>query len=96
LHLTPHPALHTLFEALAYATGYQVYRLNNAKTGDFLLDDQRWIVIAAAAVGHCSAVAFWACSSKPAHRTSLAILPPSRREDYRRRLARRLARRRTY
>jgi prolipoprotein diacylglyceryltransferase len=51
LHLSPHPALHTLFETLAYAFGYQLYRRNRARAGDIIADDQRWIVIAAAAVG---------------------------------------------
>jgi prolipoprotein diacylglyceryltransferase len=51
LHLTPHPALHTLFETLAYVVGYQLYRRSRAQSGDILADDQRWIIIAAAAVG---------------------------------------------
>jgi len=51
LHLTSHPALHTLFETLAYAVGYQFYRRSRARSGDIIADDQRWIVIAAAAVG---------------------------------------------
>ena len=51
LHLSPHPALHTLFEALAYAVGYQLYRRNRSRAGDIIADDQRWIVIAAAAIG---------------------------------------------
>ena len=49
--LHPHPALHTVFEVLAYTVGYQVYRRSRARTGDFLPDEQRWIIIAAAAVG---------------------------------------------
>ena len=49
--LTSHPALHTLFEVLAYTTGYQLYRRSRARTGDFLGDEQRWIIIAAAAIG---------------------------------------------
>jgi prolipoprotein diacylglyceryltransferase len=51
LHLAPHPALHTLFETLAYVVGYQLYRRNRTRSGDIIDDDQRWIVIAAAAVG---------------------------------------------
>lgn len=51
MHLTPHPALHLLFESLAYVAGYQIYRLSRARHGDTLEDGQRWIVIAAAAVG---------------------------------------------
>jgi len=51
LHLSPHPALHTLFETLAYAVGYQLYRRSRSRAGDIIADDQRWIVIAAAAIG---------------------------------------------
>jgi phosphatidylglycerol---prolipoprotein diacylglyceryl transferase len=51
VHLTSHPALHTIFEALGYTAGYQLYRRNRKATGDFLHDEQRWIVIAAAAIG---------------------------------------------
>jgi phosphatidylglycerol---prolipoprotein diacylglyceryl transferase len=51
LHFTPHPALHTLFEALGYLTGYLLYRQTRDRTGDFLSDDRRWIIIAAAAIG---------------------------------------------
>ena len=49
--LTSHPALHTLFEVLAYTVGYQVYRRLRQRSGDFLPDEQRWIIIAAAAIG---------------------------------------------
>lgn len=54
--LTSHPALHTLFEILAYAVGYQLYRRSRQRSGDllphdFLSDEQRWIIIAAAAIG---------------------------------------------
>jgi phosphatidylglycerol---prolipoprotein diacylglyceryl transferase len=48
--LQPHPALHTVFEILAYTTGYQLYRRSRAR-GDFLPDEQRWVIIAAAAIG---------------------------------------------
>jgi prolipoprotein diacylglyceryltransferase len=51
LHFVPHPALHTLFEALAYVVGYQFYRRARERSGDFLSDDQRWLIIAAAAIG---------------------------------------------
>jgi phosphatidylglycerol:prolipoprotein diacylglycerol transferase len=51
LTLHAHPALHTLFEILAYTSGYQIYRRSRQKAGDFLPDEQRWIIIAAAAVG---------------------------------------------
>lgn len=51
LHLTPHPVLHPLFEALAYFLGYRVYRRAKAAQGDVIDDQQRWQVIAAAAIG---------------------------------------------
>ena len=51
MHLTSHPALHTLFEILAYTVGYQLYRRSRKQSGDFLPDEQRWIIIAAAAIG---------------------------------------------
>jgi hypothetical protein len=47
----PHPALHPLFETLAYAIGYAVYRRSRMRSGDFLTDDHRWLIIAAAAIG---------------------------------------------
>jgi phosphatidylglycerol---prolipoprotein diacylglyceryl transferase len=40
-----------LFEILAYTTGYQLYRRSRQQSGDFLPDEQRWIIIAAAAIG---------------------------------------------
>lgn len=46
-----HPALHTLFEALAYTGGYFVYRRMRSASGDALTDERRWIVIVAAAIG---------------------------------------------
>jgi prolipoprotein diacylglyceryltransferase len=46
-----HPELHPLFETLGYACGYWFYRHERAKQGDFLNDERRWSVIAAAAVG---------------------------------------------
>lgn len=51
LHLQPHPLLHSLFEALGYTTGYAVYRRLRRQHGDALGEQQRWEVIAAAAVG---------------------------------------------
>jgi phosphatidylglycerol---prolipoprotein diacylglyceryl transferase len=51
LTLVSHPALHTLFEVLAYTVGYHVYRRARRQSGDFLPDEQRWIIIAAAAIG---------------------------------------------
>jgi phosphatidylglycerol---prolipoprotein diacylglyceryl transferase len=49
--LAPHPALHPVFETLAYACGYALYRRSRSRSGDFLDDDQRWLIIAAAAIG---------------------------------------------
>lgn len=46
-----HPALHPLFETLAYAAGYAVFRFARSQQGDILAEPQRWTVLAAAAVG---------------------------------------------
>jgi phosphatidylglycerol---prolipoprotein diacylglyceryl transferase len=46
-----HPAWHPVFETLAYATGYGVFRLLQARQGDVVPESQRWTVLAAAAVG---------------------------------------------
>jgi prolipoprotein diacylglyceryltransferase len=46
-----HPLLHPVFESLGYAGGYAWYRRARARSGDFLGDGQRWLVIAAAAIG---------------------------------------------
>ena len=51
MHLHPYPALHPVFETLAYAVGYAVYRSRRARARDHLTDDRRWIVIATATVG---------------------------------------------
>jgi phosphatidylglycerol:prolipoprotein diacylglycerol transferase len=51
MHLTSHPVLHTVFEVLAYTVGYQLYRHSRKQSGDFLPDEQRWFIIAAAAIG---------------------------------------------
>lgn len=48
---TPHPGLHPVFETLAYATGYALYKRQRARTGDFLNDEHRWLLIAATALG---------------------------------------------
>jgi phosphatidylglycerol:prolipoprotein diacylglycerol transferase len=45
------PGIHPVFETLAYAVGYAVYRRSRDRTGDFLPDDRRWLVIAAASIG---------------------------------------------
>lgn len=46
-----HPAWHPLFESLAYAAGYAVFRLLRARLGDVVSEPQRWTVLASAAVG---------------------------------------------
>ena len=46
-----HPVVHPVFEILAYAAGYAVYRAVRAHRGDVLAEPQRWTVIASAAVG---------------------------------------------
>jgi len=51
VRLSPHPELHPVFEALAYSVGYALYRRARSRSGDILGDDQRWLIIAAAAVG---------------------------------------------
>jgi len=48
---TPHPGLHPVFETLAYTVGYAVYRRSRNRSGDFLPDDHRWFIIAAASIG---------------------------------------------
>lgn len=51
LHLSPHPELHGLLEAAAYALGYAAYKRQRRLRGDVVQEQQRWSVIAAAAVG---------------------------------------------
>ena len=46
-----HPLWHPVFETLAYAVAYWVFRRERARHGDVLAEPQRWTVIAAAAVG---------------------------------------------
>ncbi len=46
-----HPAWHPVFETLAYAAGYSVFRRERARKGDVVAEPQRWTVLAAAAVG---------------------------------------------
>lgn len=50
-HLSSHPLLHTVFESLAYVCGYALYTRDRARRRDTLNDEQRWSVIAAAAIG---------------------------------------------
>jgi prolipoprotein diacylglyceryltransferase len=51
LHLRPHPELHPVFEALAYAAGYGLYKFLRSRAGDVIEEQQRWSVIAAAMLG---------------------------------------------
>ena len=51
LSLTPHPELHSLFEALGYGLGFATYKWLRRNSGDVLTEPQRWSVIAAAAIG---------------------------------------------
>ncbi len=46
-----HPAWHPVFETVAYAAGYAVFRFNRDRQGDIVAEPQRWTVMAAAAVG---------------------------------------------
>ncbi len=62
LHLGPlqiHP--HFLFESAAYIVAFRVYLAQRRKFGDFITDDSRWWLIAAAAVGGAigSKFLFW-------------------------------------
>jgi phosphatidylglycerol:prolipoprotein diacylglycerol transferase len=51
LRIGSNPAWHPLFETLAYAGGYAVFRFQRARRGDILAEPQRWTILAAAAVG---------------------------------------------
>jgi prolipoprotein diacylglyceryltransferase len=46
-----HPAWHPVFETLAYAAGYAVFRRLRARQGDIVDEPQRWTVLASAALG---------------------------------------------
>ena len=46
-----HPVWHPVFETLAYAAGYGLFRRLRAHQGDVVAEPQRWTVIASAAVG---------------------------------------------
>jgi phosphatidylglycerol---prolipoprotein diacylglyceryl transferase len=52
---------HVVLEAVAYAVGFQIYRMSRARRGDPVSDSTRWTVIAAAAVGAAigSKALFW-------------------------------------
>jgi phosphatidylglycerol---prolipoprotein diacylglyceryl transferase len=49
--VSSHPMLHPIFEILGYTCGYAWYRRARLRSGDLLGDEQRWTVIAAAAIG---------------------------------------------
>jgi phosphatidylglycerol:prolipoprotein diacylglycerol transferase len=51
LPIGSHPVWHPVFETLAYAAGYAVFRRVRAQQGDVIAEPQRWTVLAAAAVG---------------------------------------------
>jgi len=51
LKIPVYPELHPVFETLAYFFGYAVYKHLRTRFGDALSSEQRWPVIAAAAVG---------------------------------------------
>lgn len=46
-----HPLWHPVLETLAYLAAYGVYRWQRERAGDALGEPERWVVIAAAAVG---------------------------------------------
>ena len=49
--LAPRPALHPVFETLAYTVAFAVYRQTRSRQPDPLSDHQRWDILAAAAIG---------------------------------------------
>ncbi|MGA7158900.1 MAG: prolipoprotein diacylglyceryl transferase family protein [Acidobacteriaceae bacterium] len=51
MKMAPHPAMHFVFETLGYVLGYALYKWERRRRGDFLGAEQRWEVIAVAAVG---------------------------------------------
>jgi prolipoprotein diacylglyceryltransferase len=51
LKIAVDPALHPLFETVGYFSGFAAYRWLRARFGDPISTEQRWPVIAAAAVG---------------------------------------------
>lgn len=51
LQLSAHPEFHAFFEALGYGLGFAAYKRARRKAGDVLDEQQRWTVIAAAALG---------------------------------------------
>jgi phosphatidylglycerol---prolipoprotein diacylglyceryl transferase len=51
MNLSPHPWLHPIFEMLGYALGYAFFRRSRNRYGDVVDDDQRWLLLAAGAIG---------------------------------------------
>ncbi len=51
MHFTPHPGLHTVFEALGYMSGYAVYKFLRGRSVDPISEDRRWLILAACALG---------------------------------------------
>lgn len=47
----PHPLLHPIFETIGYGLAYAMFRRSCARGGELLEDDQRWLIIATAAIG---------------------------------------------
>jgi len=44
-----HPVWHPVFETIAYAAAYAVFRHQRDRQGDIIAEPQRWTVLAAAA-----------------------------------------------
>ena len=59
-----HP--HAVFEVLAYAIGFQIYRHLRRRQGDVIAAPERWSVIAAAAVGAAAGSRILAALENPA------------------------------
>jgi phosphatidylglycerol---prolipoprotein diacylglyceryl transferase len=51
MNFEPHLWIHPVFEILAYAAGYALYRRSLNDQGDIFAEEQRWQMIAAAAIG---------------------------------------------
>ena len=49
--VSPHPLLHPIFEIIGYALAYAMFRRSCVRAGELLEDDQRWLIIATAAIG---------------------------------------------
>ncbi len=51
MNVSPHPLLHPIFETLGYALAYAMFRRGCAHAGDLIEEDQRWLIVATAAIG---------------------------------------------